>query len=371
LLERVGRPERHFQSIHIGGTNGKGSVATLVAEGLQVAGHRVGLYTSPHLVNVRERMLVSGVPISEGAFLEWTRELERGVHEVEASFFEATTAIAFADFAARGADLAVVEVGLGGRLDATNVLDPLVSAVTRISRDHTDYLGDSLESIAEEKAGIAKPGRPFVIGETDPDLIAVLERAAREVGAQAVHVDADRHFRGSLRLVGAHQRRNAAVAEAVLSALPDSWRPAPAAVAAGFARAGLRGRFESRGKWIFDVAHNPTGFQSLTATLAEVAPPRPIHALVGILGDKHWREMLDMLMPHVDRLHVTTPPSAPVDRAWSLDSVARAVPGVVAIADFDDALNRVQRGAATVIVTGSFHTVGDAMLRLPGFQPLQ
>src|SRR6476469_8852304 len=171
LLKLLGNPHEVVPTIHIGGTNGKGSVSTLVAAALAEAGWRVGLYTSPHLVSFRERIVVDGVPISEAAVVMWAERLLPLIRRRRATFFEATTAIAFADFAARGAEIAVVEVGLGGRLDSTNVVYPLVSAVTKIERDHMKYLGDTLEQIAAENAGIAKPRVPFVIGERDPALV--------------------------------------------------------------------------------------------------------------------------------------------------------------------------------------------------------
>src|SRR3954447_19616866 len=185
LLKEMGNPHEVMPSIHVGGTNGKGSVSTLVAAALKEAGWRVGLYTSPHLASFRERIRVDGVPISEAAVAMWTTRLLSSILERKATFFEATTALAFADFAARGVEIAVVEVGLGGRLDSTNVVHPLVSAVTKIERDHMKYLGDSLELIATEKAGIAKPGVPFVIGERDPGLVEVLRQEARRAVARA------------------------------------------------------------------------------------------------------------------------------------------------------------------------------------------
>jgi dihydrofolate synthase/folylpolyglutamate synthase len=250
-------------------------------------------------------------------------------------------------------------------------LDPLVSGVTHISREHTDYLGESLVNIAEEKAGIAKRDRPFVIGEGDPDLARVLDRVARAAGALTTRVDPQREYQGPLRLRGSHQRRNAAVAEAVMAALPTAYRPAADTIRRGFACAWLPGRFDCRGKWIFDVAHNHAGLETLLATLEEMTPQRPISALVGILDDKDWPSMLEMLLSRVDRVCVTVPPSAPADRVWSLDEVRQAVPAVVPLADFDRALARSQSDAATVVVTGSFYTVGDAMSRLPGFAPVQ
>ncbi len=176
LLAAVGNPHEMIPSIHVGGTNGKGSVASLIASALGEMGWKVGLYTSPHVVSFRERMRVAGVPISEEAVAMWTAKLRPLIEAQGGTFFEATTAMAFADFAARGAEVAVVEVGLGGRLDSTNVVQPLVSVVTKIEVDHVKYLGDTLELIAGEKAGIAKPGAPFVIGEARPEIVSVLCR---------------------------------------------------------------------------------------------------------------------------------------------------------------------------------------------------
>lgn len=370
LLERLGHPERHFEVLHIGGTNGKGSVAVMCYEALRAAGRRAALYTSPHLVDVRERMIVDGRPITEAAFAQWTTELEHTIRTEGASFFEATTAIALADVAARGAEVAVVEVGLGGRLDSTNVLTPQVSAVTIVAREHVEYLGEALEGIAREKAGIAKPGRPFVIGETDPGLVNALIDAACGVGALPVVVPPEARYVESLALEGVHQRRNAAVAWAVLDALPAGWQPDADARARGFAVARLPGRFDRRGRWILDVAHNPAGVATLCAALATATPPRPLHAVVGILRDKDWRAMIELLRAVVDRIWVTQPPTAPPERRWDPDEVGRAVPGVIVEPDLMRALDDAARDAQTVLVTGSFHTVGDAMARLPGFRPL-
>ncbi len=371
LLERLGHPERHFSAIHIGGTNGKGSVAVLVHAALRASGVRTALYTSPHLVDVRERMIVDVRPIPAEAFAQWTAVLQDAVVDTGASFFEATTAIAFADFAARDADVAVVEVGLGGRLDSTNVLEPVACAVTHVARDHADYLGESLEGIAREKAGIAKSGVPFVLGETDPQLAAVMRRVAEEAGALVMVVPPDAAYADPLALAGAHQRRNAAVAEALLGALPEALRPSAAAVRSGFQAASLPGRFETRGKWVFDVAHNPGGMAALVAELRVQRPPGPVHALVGILGDKDWAGMIEALAGAVDRIWASAPPSAPPERAWDLAAVSERFPAVVVEPDFGRALEAVQDGAETVIVAGSFHTVGDAMARLPGFAPLR
>ena len=370
LLEAVGNPQQHFVAIHIGGTNGKGSVATLAYAALRETGRSAGLYTSPHLVDVRERMIVDDRPIPREAFAMWTERLGPVIEGTGASFFEATTAIAFADFAARGVEIAVVEVGLGGRLDSTNLLVPAVSAVTRVALEHTDYLGDSLAGIAREKAGIAKPGVPFVVGEQDAALVAEMVAVAEALGAAVRVVPPDAEYAGPLALQGRHQRRNAAIARAVLDAVPAGCRPAAAALERGFARARIPGRFDRRGRWIFDVAHNPDGIRVMLQALRETAPARPLHGLVGILRDKAWREMLAALAGAVDRLVLTVPPSAPPERRWKLAEAGRVAAGSVVEPDFDRALRAAQDGAATVLVTGSFHTVGDALARLPGFAPL-
>ena len=380
LLAALGNPHDVFATVHIGGTNGKGSVATLVADALARHGFRVGLYTSPHLVSFRERIRVNGAPITRDAVATWTEHLRPLADETSATFFEMTTAIALADFAARGAEIAVVEVGLGGRLDSTNVVTPLVSAVTHIALDHMKYLGDSLEQIAREKAGIAKPGVPFVIGESDPALAALLAEAARQAVARQQRdatvetrlVEPGRRWEGALGLAGPHQRRNAAVAEAVLDALPLRWRPSRESVAAAFEDARLPGRLDRRGRWLFDVAHNPDGVEALVAALRADPPAGPVHALVSILGDKEWPAMLVALDQVVDRGILTIAPSAE-GRRWDLEWLSRwlerpdrppAHAEWTLVPDFQQALAEASEGAGTVLVTGSFHTVGDVMAEL-------
>jgi dihydrofolate synthase/folylpolyglutamate synthase len=367
--------------VHVAGTNGKGSVSTLMAAALQRSGLRVGLYTSPHLVSFRERIRVDGVPIPEAAVTAWTSHLTAAIEANDATYFEAATAMAFAHFAAREVDIAVVEVGLGGRLDSTNVIMPLVSVVTHVALDHQKYLGETVAEIAREKAGIAKPDVPFVIGEPDPVLAELLERAGRE--AVESQVQGSGHsgsfvsrplpghalWSGRLGLQGPHQRRNAAVAAATLEALPEPLRPSARDVAQAFARVRVPGRFDRRGRWLFDVAHNPDSMRALTATIAEAGLPGPIHALVSILGDKEWPEMLVELDRVIDVGILTIAPSADArkwDTGWlerwlgdpsrpPARAVWHLVPG------FQQAITQVQRGAGTVLVTGSFHTVGDVM----------
>ncbi len=342
----------------------------MVYQALRETGVRVGLYTSPHLVDVRERMVVDGRPMSEEAFAAWTTRLRPTIEASDASFFEATTAIALADFAARGVDVAVVEVGLGGRLDSTNVLTPIVAGVVNVGLDHTEYLGNTLREITVEKAGIAKADIPFIIGETRAECADVLRREARDVGARIVEIPPTAVYAGPLRLEGAHQNRNAAVAEAFLAALPLPLRPDHRALTTGFAKAWLPGRLERRGHWILDVAHNLDGMNALTDALQRRPPPTPLHAVLGILKDKDALGMVREVSHFAERIWLTSPPSAPKTRRPEPGTAFGVMDSEIRVQwDFDRCLEEAQDGAETVLVSGSFYTVGDAMSRLPGFQP--
>jgi dihydrofolate synthase/folylpolyglutamate synthase len=252
--------------------------------------------------------------------------------------------------------------------------------VTKIERDHMKYLGNTLEKIACEKAGIAKPGAPFVVGEREPALVEVLRREAhRAVTRHAPGARADvrvlppeYEWCGPLSLAGPHQRRNAAVAHGVVMALPAPWRPEEEAILRGFGAARAPGRLDRRGKWLFDVAHNPDGIRALIAAVEATRQPRPIHGLVSILGDKEWPEMLVQLDRVLDQGVLTVAPTAE-GRGWDTAWLRRwlqdpdrppARASWTLIPDFGEALDAVQRGAATVLVTGSFHTVGDVMQAL-------
>jgi len=368
----------------------------MLAEMLLAAGHRVGLYTSPHLVSFRERITVDRAAISEEAVTLWASRLEEPALRHGATFFEVATALAFADFAARGVEVAVVEVGLGGRLDATNVLRPLASGVTRIAVEHAEYLGSDRAGIAREKAGIAKPETPFVTTESDSEIAAVLLAEARRRGAVAERLDPavclggvaagprgvrfdavtpQRRYQGlELGLAGAYQAENALLALRLAELVSPSWPVEEGAVRAGLRRARVPGRFDRRGRWIFDVAHNPDGARALVEAIRTAAPARPLVAVVAVLRDKAWKEMLELLGGAVDELVLTRAPSAPPDRAWDLDEVSAWARGrglaASALPEFDAALAHAGRLGETVLVTGSFHTVGDALCRLPGAPPV-
>jgi dihydrofolate synthase / folylpolyglutamate synthase len=395
LLAGVGDPHRRFRSIHIGGTNGKGSVAALCDAALRARGDiRVGLYTSPHLVSFEERIRIDGRNVPAGALAEAATRLRSAIERTDATFFEATTAMAFLVLAEAGVDVVVAEVGLGGRLDATNVLDPLVTCVTSVGLDHQEYLGDTLEDIAREKAGIFKSGVPAITGVRQPELVEILRDRAVEVGAPFVQLDdvaaiqevrLDRRAtefllrsdywgdrRVSLPLPGTHQARNAALAAELLAFLPSDLRPAWAAIRAGFDSVRWPGRMqvvEIRGTtWLFDIAHNEEGVAALLRSLPDLSLRPPLVGVIGILGDKDWAAMLPRLLDATDAAILTVPDSAPPARRWDPAEAARTIGHVTrvrptVIASLSAALDRATTLAphGTVLVTGSIHTVGDAM----------
>ena len=396
LLSRVGDPHLRFQTVHIGGTNGKGSVAAMIEAVLRQQGLRTGLYTSPHLVDFRERIQIAGAPIEEAALLEAAGALWPVIEAEEPSFFEATTAIAFLAFARAGAEVVVTEVGMGGRLDSTNVVEPVVTAITNVARDHAQYLGDDLRSIAGEKAGIIKPGVPIVTAERNPEVLAVLGDRAAAAGAPLHRVDVPDAWvdlggtsatldtvwgRLELRvpLAGRHQAENMAVAVRVLELLPEALRPDEQTLVAGLQAAHWPGRMQVERlggtDWIMDVAHNAAGVESLTQALRESRPRRPLVALVGILGDKDWDRMLPPLFALADSVILAEPPSAPPERRWDPDAVLEALDGAGrgrVVRPFTTAVREagIAAGEGTVLCTGSVHTVGDALLEL-GIPPFR
>lgn len=391
LLDALGRPHERLRVLHVAGTNGKGSVCAMLDAVLRTRGWRTARYTSPHLVDFRERVLVDGRPVDEAVIASFVARAMPLVTRVGASFFEATTAMAFEAIADAAVDLAIVEVGLGGRLDATNVVQPLVAGVTSIGLDHTEWLGDTTAAIAGEKAGIFKAGAAAVIGERDPAIAEVLRQHAvrhgaapvrvvgREWPVEDVRVDAT-GTRATLvlpgtrvplhtPLAGVHQAQNAATALAMLDLLPAPWRVAPVDAAPALRAVTLSGRFQRIGRWLLDVAHNPDGAAVLARTLEAVQAPAPVWVLLTVLKDKDWRGMMRALAPHVAGFVLTRSPTAPAARAWDpaeAHAWARAS-GLEAVLepDFDAAMTRAAGLGATVLVTGSFHTVGDALTRLP------
>ena len=321
LDAHFGHPHRKYLTIHIGGTNGKGTCSHSIAAVLQAAGYRVGLYTSPHLVDFPERIRVDGVPMPEAYVVDFVARERSFFEPLRPSFFELTTAMAFKYFADAAVDIAVVEVGLGGRLDCTNIVQPVLSVVTNISLDHTQFLGHTLAAIAREKAGIFKAGTPAVVGEATPETRPVFTDAAARVGASlvfaedapevlAVSRDAADEWRfesrtfGSVRssLTGAYQERNmntllTALRELCRAGVRFSADDVRAGLAQVQATTGLRGRWETLRQSptvVCDTGHNVGAWQYLAPQL-RAQRCRRLRVVFGMAGDKDVRSVLALL----------------------------------------------------------------------------
>ncbi len=376
-LEALGRPERRYPVLHVGGTNGKGSTCAMAAAALAAAGLRVGLYTSPHLVRFSERIQVDGAEIGDPELGAAIDEIRRACpwHDAASdgdrlTYFEVATLAGLVHFARSRVDAAVVEVGLGGRFDATNAIVPRVSAVARIGLDHVQLLGDTVEQIAFEKAGIFKAGVPAVVhGRQPPGALDVLAAEAARRGAPLVVAASDYALPIGLR--GPHQRGNAALAAAALRQLRPAGVPIDEnAIARGIATARWPGRLEEIAGVLLDGAHNPDGAAALAAALHELHPGRPVELVFGVLADKDHSGMLAALVPAVRRIHAaapSTPRARPAEEVRGLAAVAGAaadahstVAGALACA------REAARDGALVVVAGSLYLVGEARALLGG-----
>jgi dihydrofolate synthase / folylpolyglutamate synthase len=380
----AGHPERDFAAVHVAGTNGKGSVCAMVESIARAHGLRTGLYTSPHLCRFAERIRIDGEPIDDDTLASLlTRALDRDAAAPELSFFEAATLAAFLAFRDARVDLAVVEVGLGGRLDATNVIPtPRAAAITRIALDHTDRLGTTLVEIAREKAGIAKPGLDIVLGAMDPEVRAAIDGVARESGATTSTIEGIA-APARVGLAGEHQIENARIAAALGARIGAS----PAAIEAGIAGATWPGRLERIGRFLLDAAHNPDGARALARHVRSLGvPPSVVTLVFGALADKDWAPMLDALAPlATDRRYVA--PAGVMRGAADPTAMAARHPGVVspstarALVEPSTARAPVEpstarapgAGASLVVVAGSIVLVGEArclLLDLPRDRPV-
>ena len=328
LMAALGNPQDTYPTIHIAGTKGKGSTSAFCASALQTSGRKVGLYTSPHLQDYAERIQINGTPIPHTQLIELVDLIKPAVASIPLlTTFEITTALAFMHFARQHVDAAVIEVGLGGRLDATNILHPRVSVITSLSYDHTAVLGNTLTLIAGEKAGIIKPGVPVVSSPQTDEALTVLQKIAAERGCQLTLVGRDLPYRPlehtldhqtfeitpsgvpltlSIPLLGAHQVENAATAYAALQ--HSGFDLSDQQIAQGFAQVSWPCRFELASRQptlILDSAHNEDAFQRLTQTLQTYFPGRKVLLILGISEDKHLVAMLSAIQPLIDRLIVT------------------------------------------------------------------
>jgi len=392
LLARAGRPDRAFPSVLIAGTNGKGSTAAHLASILRAAGLKTGLYTSPHLVRFNERIHVDGREISDEALESLLHRWWPLYEEEQPSFFEATTALCFEHFASSSLDIAVVEVGLGGRLDATNVLVPRLSIITTISTDHTEILGATLRRIALEKAGIVKAGGTLALGVRPGAARKAILGVAAEQGARVVSVGRDarysvlgvgaegtriglrtRSFRGAVvsPLLGGHQARNAALAALAAETLLEGRPPADIAraIEAGIAATRWPARAELIGgepPVLLDVAHNAEGAAALAATVSSVLPGRPIAVVAALSRDKAHGAILRALGTVAERMVLT---QFAGERATTAADLLRAAPSdrvaCEAVPAAAEAIARAMAWAApiggAVVITGSFFLMAEAL----------
>jgi dihydrofolate synthase/folylpolyglutamate synthase len=382
LCDELGHPERAFTSVHIAGTNGKGSVAAMVERALRAGGHDAARYSSPHLTRVEERFVIDGRNVATetleahaaGLIAIVDRLVEDGELDGWPTFFECTTALAFDLFRAARVEVAAIEVGLGGRLDATNVITPAVSAIVSIDFDHQAQLGTTLESIAAEKAGIIKPGVPVVCGPLPPEAAHVVGEIAAERHAPVIDAAADpslfeRLAHMPLALRGRHQVANAAVAVRILEALDASGlRVGAAEIAEGLTHAEWPGRLEEftlgSTRIVLDAAHNPAGARALAEYLRETEPGG-VTLVFGVMKDKAVDEMLAILAPLARRTICTAASSSRAMPAAELAAVARRTHRDVRVSeDPGGALEEAVRTRETVVAAGSIFLIGPLRERL-------
>ena len=390
LLAGLGNPHRGRRFIHVGGSNGKGSVACLLASALQACGYNTGLFTSPHLVHFNERFRINGQPIPPREIVGLYENLREAMDEREPpTFFEAVTAMALDCFAQRDTDIAVIEVGMGGRLDATNLITPLVSLITNISLEHREFLGDTLLDVAVEKAGIIKEGVPLLTGVTESSVLELLRRSCLEAEAPIFHLDRDfihsEHgtkisFFGEqlhldqvhLGLTGGHQRRNATLALGALDILLGlGWSLPREEIKKGFLQANWPGRLQqvsSSPRMVLDGAHNPAAMAELGRTVREEFRYSRLILVLGIMEDKDASAMLEALSPLADHVVFTRPeyPRA-MDPHSLYKKCPHPLPSQEIVPFLPQALDRARNTATEqdlVLVCGSLFTVGEALSHL-------
>lgn len=390
ILEAIGNPHLEVQTIHIGGTNGKGSTAAMMASILQQEGYHVGLYTSPHLIRFTERIKVDGKEIDPEVVAEltdWIRErIEISGVTPPFTFFDFTTAMALLYFKQKRVDLAILEVGLGGRLDSTNVVEPLLSVITNVSKDHEEVLGRTLLKIAYEKAGIIKKGRPLVTAASQPQILRVFSKICKEkgspfyrMGKEFSYIPCERghfHYRGihrkfwdlTVNLPGPHQIINAVTALGAMEVLDDlGYVVSNEAMINGLNRVEWPGRLEmvcSSPRVFLDGAHNPAGALVLKESLQKEFEYNRLILIIGIMKDKNYKFILRTLAPIADHLILTQPN---IPRAASPELLQKTLgqneKKVEIVRGVQKAIDRGLSMASSedlICITGSLYTVGEA-----------
>jgi dihydrofolate synthase/folylpolyglutamate synthase len=375
LAVAAGSPHARLQFIHVAGTNGKGSVCALLESVYRTAGYRVGLYTSPHLVRFGERIQVNRAPISEADLARHVAALKAVADTLpglDPTFFEFTTVLALRYFAEKGVNLVLWEAGLGGRLDATNIVTPLASVITQIGWDHQKVLGNTLAAIAAEKAGIIKPGVPALTATTDSEARAVITWKARELDAPLLTIGPGElaNFRLEVGLLGEHQRSNGALAAATVRLLRAFLPVSDAQLAEGLRTVNWPGRLQvvQRGSQtlLLDGAHNRDGVVTLAAALRQhFAGMRPT-LILGMLADKDWSVMVQTLVPLSGRVLTAPVASARTVSAEDLRAACVATGAGRPVKAAQSVAEALKLSAADpfVVVTGSLYFIGEALERL-------
>ena len=372
LAALADNPQDKLRFIHVAGTNGKGSTCAMLESIYHAAGLRVGLFTSPHLVSFRERIQVNRQLIGEPDVVRLVTELQGLLPADQSSsitLFEFVTVIALRYFAEQKCDLVIWETGLGGRLDATNIVTPLASVITNIALDHQAWLGDSLEKIAAEKAGIIKPGVPVVTTECRAEALSVIERVAQENNAPLMRVKTDPSsiFYPPSSLPGEHQRMNAALAIATVGVLQKIFSVSDEQIATGLAQVKWPGRLQlitrpNYQRVLLDGAHNIGGVEALRAALQGGVPT----LILGMLGDKDWRVMCEMLAPLANRILLVPVDSARTAKPEELAVVCRAAnphAEVLCMKNLPHALENAVNDKF-VVIAGSLYLIGAALVLL-------
>ena len=373
LAAAVGNPQDRLRFIHVAGTNGKGSTCAFLESMYRVAGFRTGLYTSPHLVRFGERIQVGRHPLPEETLARLVSELRQQMPaDLTPTFFEFTTVVALMAFAEAAVDVVLWETGLGGRLDATNIVTPLASVITSIGLDHMQVLGGTVGEIAAEKAGIIKPGVPILTSVDRADALAVIQYRARELDSHCVVVDAAAVSRMTwpVSLLGPHQRVNATLAVVTVRLLRAFLPVSDEHLVHGLANTRWAGRMQvfQRGEqtWLLDGAHNADGVAAFRRALTQHYPERHPVMVLGMLRDKAWREMATHLAPAASRLviaPVSSPRTVQADELRQALQEARCGRAVRACASVDEALRAVAR-EPFVAVTGSLYFIGEVLEQL-------
>lgn len=393
LLEFCGNPQNQFRSVHIAGTNGKGSVSSMIASVLQSAGCKTGLYTSPHILEFNERIRINGKEISDDELVSYSRELLPFSLENNCTFFEITTVLAFKYFADNNVDVAIVETGMGGRFDSTNVLKPILSVITSVAKDHEKYLGNSLEEIAFEKAGIIKQNTPVVLGSVSPELNNIFEAKAKETQSKIIYASdnasvSDIQFTQllSMKLVlntknksygtldvplaGQHQIKNLITAVTAIESISEHFGVTDENIISGVRNVklntGISYRLElvrNSPPMIIDTAHNPDSVAMAVDTLIQCGHTDKFNILFAAMADKNIRGMLELLKPICNKIFITIPD---IERAETPESIAKLATelgfqDIEIFSSVETAYRKINENNEPALIIGSFYLVCDVL----------